>query len=42
VAARHIIIVVFASVLSAMAAIGIAFIWTRMRRGRNHLHHDGM
>ncbi|XP_047095632.1 cysteine-rich receptor-like protein kinase 2 [Lolium rigidum] len=42
VAARHIIIVVFASVLSAMAAIGIAFIWTRMRRRRNHLHHDDM
>ncbi|KAM0886659.1 hypothetical protein ACQ4PT_029564 [Festuca glaucescens] len=37
---RHIIIVVFASVLSALAVIGIAFIWTRMRRRRDHLHDD--
>ena len=40
-AARHIIIIVFASILSAMAVIGIVFIWTRMRPRRDDLH-DGM
>jgi hypothetical protein len=41
-AARHIIIIVFASLFSAIAVVGIAFIWTRIRRRRDHLHHDGM
>jgi hypothetical protein len=41
-AARHIIIIVFASFFSAIAVVGVAFIWTRMRRRRDHLHHDGM
>jgi hypothetical protein len=41
-AARHIIIIVFASLFSAIAVVGIAFIWTRMRRRRDHLHHDGL
>jgi len=39
--ARHIVIIVVASVFSALAAIGIAFVWTKMRPRRDDLH-DGM
>ncbi|KAG8067053.1 hypothetical protein GUJ93_ZPchr0005g14873 [Zizania palustris] len=37
---RHIIIVVIASVFSALAAIGIAFAWAKMRNRRNDHHED--
>lgn len=38
---RHIIIIVVASVFSALAVIGITFIWTKLRpRRRNDLHDD--
>ncbi|KAK3140822.1 hypothetical protein QOZ80_5AG0406310 [Eleusine coracana subsp. coracana] len=41
--ARHITIVVLASVLSALGVIGIAFLWTRMRSSsRNVDLHDDM
>jgi hypothetical protein len=42
-AGRRTAVIVVASVFSALAVMGIAFIWTRMRsRSRNDLLHDGM
>jgi hypothetical protein len=40
-AARHIVVIVIASVFSALAVIGIAFVWTKMRSRRHNLH-DGL
>lgn len=39
-AARHIVIVVIASVFCALAVIGIALVWAKKRNRRND-HHDG-
>jgi len=38
--ARHIVIIVIASVFSALAVIGIALVWTKMRSRRDNLHDD--
>ncbi|KAG2616186.1 cysteine-rich receptor-like protein kinase 2 [Panicum virgatum] len=37
---RHIVIIVVALVFSALAVIGIAFVWTKMRPRRDDLHDD--
>ncbi|KAJ1261445.1 hypothetical protein BS78_09G030000 [Paspalum vaginatum] len=40
--ARHIVVIVMASVFLALAAIGIAFVWTKKRPRSRDDRHDGM